>query len=349
MRDALRRLVFAAAFLGAAACEDGSPRADPAGEPDATGSFERASFTNDAGTRTYKLYVPAGYDGSPVPLVVELHGCGGDADEEARWSRWNDLAETHTFLVAYPEQDPEANGSRCWNWFLPEHQERDAGEPSIIAGITAVVMERWSVDPRRVYVGGISAGGAMADVVAVTSPDVYAAAMVYAGCEYKGETCTAAVAAVPAETSGEWAYEAAGEHARVVPVIVIQGDQDAQVPFPNAELVVQQFLAAADWADDGANDGSVNREPSGTDAGEKPGGHTWDIDFYTDASGCLLAERWLIHGMGHAWSNGDSNGSPRDDLFTDPLGPDVTSRVYEFFQSHPMPDGVACHEVAALD
>jgi poly(3-hydroxybutyrate) depolymerase len=185
----------------------------------------------------------------------------------------------------------------------------------------------------------------MSVVMAVTYPDVYAAVMTYAGCQYKGTTCAGAVSVIPPETAGQWAYEAAADHARVVPVIVIQGDADPLVPFPNADLVVQQFLALADWADDGVNDGSIPREPAATESGAKPDGHSWDIDHYTDAAGCGLAERWLIRGLGHAWSGGESDGSTRDELFTDPRGPDVTTRIYEFFLSHPMPPaGTACHQ-----
>lgn len=343
-----RAAVCFGAVLGLAGCGT----SDIAGLVDspAMGSFERYTYTNDAGTRTYKVYVPAAYSGeAAVPLIVDLHGCGSNADEEARWSRFNELAETFGLLVAYPEQSSSANGSRCWNWFLTEHQSRDAGEPTLIAGITREVMSRWSVDPRRVYVAGISAGGAMSDIMAATYPDLYAAAMIYAGCEYKGgTTCLGAVAALPAEESGRLAYEAMGPRARVVPIFVIQGDTDAVVPAPNAELVVQQFLASDDWADNGANDGSVSRDRSATRSGQKPGGRAYDIDDYTDAAGCLLAQRWLIRGIGHAWSNAEPNGTPRDAALTDPLGPDVSTPTVEFFLAHPMPDsGTACTQIRA--
>lgn len=333
-------LVCAALFLVLAV--PGARAADPG----APGSFDLFSFTNTAGTRTYRVYVPPSYSGAPMPLVVELHGCGGDAAEEARWSRFNEIAAGLGFLVAYPQQDPAANGSRCWNWFLPDHQSRDAGEASIIAGITRAAMERWTIDPRRVFVGGISAGGAMSDIMAVTYPDLFAAVMVYAGCEYKGTTCLGAVGALPGEVSGEFAYQAMGPRARVIPVIVIQGDVDVVVPAPNAELVVTQFLASDDWADDGQNNASVSRTRSSTRSATKPGGRSYDIDSYTDSSGCLLVERWLIHGMGHAWSNAPSTGAGRDIFFADPLGPDVTTPIYQFFMSHPMPpSGVRCFQV----
>lgn len=340
MKDARRPLLaisLGAALVAVTGCGAGSAGLD------AQSSFERYSYTNHAGTRTYKVFVPSTYAGAPLPLIVELHGCSSNADEEARWSRFNTLAETFKVLVAYPEQDPNANGSKCWNWFLPDHQSRDAGEPSLIAGITREVMGRWNVDARHVYIGGISAGGAMSDIMAVTYPDLYAAAMVYAGCEYKGESCTGAVAALPAETSGQMAYQAMGAYARVVPVLVIQGDTDELVPYPNAELIVQQFLASDDWADNGANDGSVSRARTATRTGQKPGGQSYDIDEYVNAGGCTLAERWLIHGMAHQWSNAPSSGSPRDVALTDPAGPDVSTPTFQFFLSHPMPDaGVQC-------
>lgn len=305
-------------------------------------SFEPYTYTGDAGSRSYKVFVPSSYRGQPMPLLVDLHGCGSSADEEARWSRYNQLAEARGVLVAYPEQSAAANGSRCWNWFLPEHQQRDAGEPALIAGITREVMARWAVDRQRVYVAGISAGAAMSNIVAVTYPELYAAAMVYAGCEYQG-FCFGTIAALPAEMSGEMAYRQAGARARVVPVMVVQGDQDPLVPYPNAELVVQQFLASGDWADNGSNDGSISRSRSSTRAGQEPAGRSYEIDDYRDAAGCLVAQRWLIHGMGHMWAHAEPNGSPRDTALTDPLAPDISTPAFDFLLSHALPArGTAC-------
>lgn len=313
----------------------------------AAGSFERFEFVSEAGSRTYKLFVPAGLPAGPVPLLVELHGCNSDADEEARWSRFNTLAPAFQLLIAYPEQSEEANGSRCWNWFQPDHQSRDRGEPALIAGITREIMARHAVDPARVYIGGISAGGAMANILAVTYPDLYAAAMHYASCQYRGTTCTAAVAALPPELAGEIAYRAMGEHARVVPVLVLQGDRDPLVPFPNAEQIVGQWLASDDWSDDGANNGSIARAPADTTMDQVPGGYRYEIDTYRDAAGCIIVRRWLVHGLGHAWSQGESDGSPRDAFFTDPLGPDLSSATLEFLLSHPRPVANAgCLEIS---
>lgn len=338
------RLVPAICVLALAACggEQGS------NEISQQARFEQYTYTSDTGTRSYWVYAPADdAKGSPRPLIVYLHGCSATTEEEVLRTRFNELAESFQVVIVYPEQAGfnssggliDGNGSRCWNWFLPNHQERDAGEPALIAGITREVMSQWNVDARRVYVGGISAGGAMSNIMAVTYPDLYAASMIYAGCEYKGgPSCAGAVAALPAEVSGQLAYTAMGANARVVPVFVVQGAADTAVPPANAELVVQQFLASDDWADDGANNGSVRRDASSTRSAQKPGGRAYDIDDYIDNAGCLLVQRWLIQGSGHIWSGEPANGPPRDSPLTDVLGPDVSTATFEFFLSQVMPE-----------
>lgn len=340
------RAATGALALLLAACGGSEPVVTGAPQAGA-GSSERYTYTNEFGTRTYKVYVPAVYAGRAMPLLVDLHGCGSNADEESRWSRFNEFAETHALLVAYPEQDPNANGSRCWNWFLAEHQERDAGEPSIIAGITREVMANWNVDASRVYLAGISAGGAMSDIMAVTYPDLYAAAMIYAGCEYKGgPTCLGSTGTLSGDQSGALSIAAMGPRARAIPVFVIQGDADPLVPPENAELIVDQFLAIADTVDDGSNDGSVSRVPA-TSTGTSAEGVSYEVDQYRDAAGCLLVERWLVNGMGHMWSDAESNGSTRDAALTFPAGPDVSTPTLEFLLSHRMPqDGAQCTSAA---
>jgi poly(hydroxyalkanoate) depolymerase family esterase len=295
--------------------------ASPAVKPPA-GRFDAFSCTNAAGTRAYRLYVPAGGTGGALPLIVMLHGGTQDAATFAAATGMNDLAEREKFLVAYPEQPRSANPGRYWNWFAPGHQRRDAGEPSLIAGITGQIMDRYGADATRVYVAGFSAGGAMAAVMAAVYPDLYAAVGVHSGLAYAAAgNLASAFAAMRQGPSSP-----ARPPARPLPLIVFHGDQDRTVAPANAAGLIEHALAAA----------SPDQRPgtlrTAVTRGQVPGGHAYTRTCYRDAAGATRAECWTIHRGGHAWSGGIRHGS-----YTDPQGPDASAEFIRFFGEHPAP------------
>ena len=293
---------------------------EPPAPAPAEGQWLAATYTNAAGTRAYKLYVPSGYHGQAMPLVVMLHGCTQDPDDFAVGTQMNFLAEVNGFLVAYPAQSASANVSRCWNWFQAAHQERDRGEPSLIAGITRQVMAEYQIDARRVYVAGLSAGGAMAVLMVATYPDLYVAVGVHSGLA-AGSAHDMPSAFEAMRKGGQSGQMVAG---RTVPLILFHGDRDATVHPANADDLLRQWVTGKPVAADKA-------APSVTKSrGRAADGRAYMREIYRDACGQVVAEQWTIHGAGHGWSGGNGNGS-----FTDPVGPDASREMVRFFQNHP--------------
>jgi len=284
--------------------------------------FIKACYTNRTGSRDYKLYVPSGYRGEALPLLVMLHGGTQNPDDFAAGTRMNELAERHGCLVVYPAQASAANLSRCWNWFNAADQCRDQGEPSLIAGITRQVMEDYAVDPERVYVAGLSAGGAMAVIMGATYPDLYAAVGVHSGLPHgSAHDMPSGFAAMGQGGVAVGPGWASGQARTPVPTIVFHGDRDGTVHSDNGDRIVEQWRTAMtetgiDWQTE-------------VERGSTPGGHSHTRTRYTDADGRAILEQWQIHGAGHAWAGGNPNAS-----YTDPQGPDASAEMLRFFLSH---------------
>ena len=295
-----------------------------AGHPTGRRKVPCTPYSNQAGNRAYKLYIPSRYQGQALPLIVMLHGCTQSPDDFAAGTRMNLIAEEQTCLVVYPAQPSEANPAKCWNWFRPSDQRRGQGEPSLVAGITRQVMREYSVDPQRVYIGGLSAGAAAAAVMGATYPDLYAAIGVHSGlaCGAANDLPSAFVAMRQgglAAASGSGDISAVLEHGPAVPTIVFHGDRDNTVHPRNGDHVIAQSMKTTNLQK------KVHR-------GRVPGGHAYTRTIHTDGSGRAIFEHWEIHGAGHAWSGGSPAGS-----YTDPRGPDAAREMLRFFLEHPGP------------
>ncbi|HJV27164.1 MAG TPA: PHB depolymerase family esterase [Aromatoleum sp.] len=298
------------------------------GVPDALpdgARFITGSFTNPAGTRSYKLYVPSGYHGQALPLVVMLHGCTQNPDDFAAGTRMNELAEKEPCLVLYPAQSAGANPSKCWNWFKPSDQQAGRGEPSLIAGMTREIAASYKVDAGRIYVAGLSAGGAMAMTMATTYPDLYAAAGVHSGLPHGAAHDLPSALAAMQQGSKRTAAPASAA-SRPVPIIVFHGDRDTTVHPRNGEQVIGQCVASA--ARPGSS-GAGAKPRANVQRGQVPSGRAYTRTTYHHAEGAPQVEHWTIHGAGHAWSGGSAHGS-----YTDPQGPDATKEMLRFFLAH---------------
>jgi poly(hydroxyalkanoate) depolymerase family esterase len=321
------------------------------------GALTRHSYTEPGGlTRAYLQYVPKGLPAG-APVVVFLHGCNETAEEAMQATHLNALADSKRFTVVYPSQVVAANSSApvadgngvgCWNWFLPDHQARGAGEPAVLAGLAQHVAKDVRGDRRRIYVEGISAGADMSVILAATYPDVFAAAASLAGCAYS--SC--------GDGAGSQTHAAMGPRARVMPMFVENGTADVLNPWAQSQGLVESWLGADDLADNGQADQSFSRSPAtqGTavPAGTpSPGGgdacihnnsfaclggiagltdYPVTVQTWNDAKGKDVLELWTVHGLAHAHPN-----APGDGPYTDPLGPDVSAASYRFFLQHRLP------------
>ena len=310
------------------------PAADtpPLAEP--PGSFTRVAFAHPGARHNphhYHLYVPpVATAQTPMPLVLMLHGCTQNPVDFATGTGMNAAAAPLNALVLYPEQPHSANPNGCWNWFRPGDQHRGSGEPALLVAMLRDVMARHPVDVERVYVAGLSAGGAMAAVLGREYPDVFAAVGVHSGLQAgAAHNVMGALSAMKSGAKPGPATHSTGNAAASPPppLIVFHGDADTTVHAHNAEQLIQAQLAALAGAQ-----GGTQHTVQTVHRGESPGGRGYTRTVYArpaEPTGAVVAEHWLLHHTGHAWAGGHASGS-----HTDPAAVDATAEMLRFFLAH---------------
>jgi poly(hydroxyalkanoate) depolymerase family esterase len=272
-------------------------------------------------------------------MVVMLHGCTQTAAGSAAGTQWNPLADQHEFVVVYPQQGSADNPLSCWSWFLPTHQARGSGEAGVIAGITQQVLlsdTRWNIDPDRVYITGLSAGGAMATILGATYPDLYAAVGVHSALEYQAATTQSDAQLAMKKggpdpvKQGKSAFNAMNGRSRLMPAIVFHGAADSVVSRVNGDQVVQQWMETNRLASNSTYQPDFGHPHKVHDGVANP--HPYKVSSWNDNPGKVVQEYWLVTGLDHAWSGGSPLGS-----FADPRGPDATEAMWAFFSKHQKP------------
>lgn len=318
-------LEFADAWKGLRAKFAPAPQQRESGAP-VTGAdnFIAGSYTHLCGSLKYHVFVPSNYH-ADMPLMVMLHGCAQDAEIFAAGTGMNELARQLGFVVLYPTQSRMANTNQCWNWFKSGNQHRDMGEPAVIADLTREIMETYQINPDKVFIAGLSAGGAMAYIVGSQYPELYAAIGVHSGLLYRGITnMFSAMAAMKtgSEQVGQieelqtqfmdYAMSQAPVSQTAVPLIVFHGDNDLVVDAQNAADLMAYHHQQSSFEQ---RQDKESAQP-----------YSYTRTTYQNEQGENLAEQWIIHGAGHAWSGGCEEGS-----FADANGPDASAEMMRFF------------------
>lgn len=280
--------------------------------------------------RPYRLYLPVGFRATErLPMVVMLHGCRQTAEVFDAGTRMSELADRERFLVLYPEQVRAANSHRCWNWFDTAHHT-GAGEAAIIAGMVRAVAEIYNAEPSRLFVAGLSAGGAMTSILASCHADLFAAFGVHSGLMFQAARSTATAARAmrrgsdrdPAAAAAE-SFAISGHKVDAVPVIVVHGRRDHWVHSTNAEQIVAQFVRV-----NALGRAQIDPARYSTRTDRSAGGYTYAMRDYRDGDRLLL-RHVAVDGLGHAWSGGDARHA-----YNDPAGPDASRLIWEFFSLH---------------
>jgi poly(hydroxyalkanoate) depolymerase family esterase len=307
-------------------------------DPPDPGRTTSGTVTSNGTDYEYLLYTPTSYRARrPAPLVVAIHGCQTTAEQHMRSTLFNQVAERRRFVTLYVDVDALGRtqpgpANQCWKFPYPPAYFRGGSDAAAIADMTRAAMAERAIDPQRVYVVGTSAGGLMAAVEAAAYPDLFAAVGIVAGAGYADGPCFTTGVGIPVETSAQLAFVQMGPRARVVPTFVIGSDADLAFPETCANKALEQGLRTNNLVLSGSQDGPIALTPAAVRQKRKPGGHAYTVSRYRDPNGCLIAERWIIHGMPHAWPGGTTD--PKYAGFTDPKAPSGAKGSWSFFRRY---------------
>ena len=319
--------------------------ASPA-QADTTGTV-----TSNGTEFSYLLHTPATYDpATPVPLVVVVHGAQTTADQERRVTGFDALADQEGFAVLYPEvdaTDAQAPGPlvQSWNIYDPRAYFRGNNDTAAIALMTQTVMGTLAIDPERVYLVGVSAGGLMTSAGAADYPDLYAAVGIVESAGYADGFCLGDGVGIPVQASAQLAFNAMGSYARVVPMIGFGSDGDQAFPANCMIKAVEQALRTNNLVTSGSQDAPLALAPASTVSQQVPGGYAYDVSSFDDPNGCLVGERYIIHGMPHAWPGGTDDPTVKG--YGDRKAPDAAPALWNFLKRYRRSEtGMPCAESA---
>ncbi|MFN3846444.1 MAG: alpha/beta hydrolase family esterase [Paracoccaceae bacterium] len=264
-------------------------------------------------TRTYRVYLPKMHADKPKGLLLMLHGCGQTIDDFALGTGMNRHADKHGLIVVYAAQTSADNAAACWNWFRPNNQVRGGGEPALLASLTRKIMKEHGLSRDSVFVAGLSAGGAMAAILADVYPDVFSAAGIHSGLA-RGSARDVLSAMSAMRSGGTPSPSSTGPHHPGFRTrrIIFHGDKDSTVHPSNASALVVRAIG-----DVAVPKRIIRRSVRGRGYARSD---------FADADGQIQLEQWTVEGTGHAWSGGKAAGS-----YTDAKGPDASAQMIRFF------------------
>lgn len=314
----------------------------PSGDQVDGGDTVSGTLSYDIGTYPYLLHTPASVRGAgPAPLVVVLHGCQTTAEQQMRASLFNQVAERERFVVLYPDVDEVGQllpgpANQCWKFPYPPAWVRGGSDAGAIAAMTRLAMDVGNIDPERVYLVGMSAGGLMTAIEAAAYPDLYAAVGIIAAGGYLDSPCLGTGLGIPVELSAQLAHLAMGERARVVPRFVMGGTADTAFPPACVIKALQQGLRTTNLVLSGQQTAPIDLHPATVTQGQVPDGHTYTVSSFLDPDGCLVGEQWIIDDLIHSWPGGTSN--PEDRYNNDTRAPSAAEVSWSFFERYRLSD-----------